>query len=184
MKTRSVVLAILVVAILATMLVPAVSAETQKLAFISAVSKAGGDAVFTFMIFGEFNHFDGTAYYNGQAYDLRCAPRGEKPDVLLCRGAATLGGKTVQVVVNGFSFITFVGLNEGYCNPVYDWGGGSADYPWVYYGDYCTPTQPAYGATAYLADYYSEGSSYWYEFLPNGNYPPYNMYGVGWYYIN
>jgi hypothetical protein len=184
-KLKNVVLAFFVVALLATLAVPAVSAETQKLALMSAVSKASGETVFTFLIYGELNNFDGTAYHNGQAYDLRCAPRGEKPDVLLCRGAAALGGKTVQVVVSGFSFVTYVEITESppslsYCYPVYDINFLSPNV-WFDHGDYCTPTQPEYGDMAWLAGYYLGPIVRPYMFLLDGMLPGINQFGSGWY---
>lgn len=179
-------MAILVIALLMTVIAPPASADTRKLALVTAVSKGGGEAVFTFLIYGEFEKFTGTAWHNGQAYDLRCAPRGEKPDVLLCRGAALLGGKFVQVVVNGFSFNTYVDQreNESYCNPVYDvaFGFDILD-PWAYYGDYCTPTQPAFGDEAWLSGYFPVGTSL-YIFSEDGCVIEFNEFGVGWYWAD
>jgi hypothetical protein len=188
MKKRSVFVAVLLALMIMLISTTAAGAESKRLALVNAVSRGGDQTVFTFIIYGEFKSFNGKAFWSGQAFDLDCKPKGNKPDVLLCRGHQELAGKFVQVVVNGFSFDTYVTAIEEIspsiplCNPVYDDAGYGSPMPesWEYYGDYCTPSPPNFGDTAILTGYYP--GTWTYIFMPNGSCPGVNGYGLGWYY--
>jgi len=183
-KIISIVLLVLVATLVFGVL-PA-GAKARRIGLISAkVEGNEGSTVFAFNVWGDFDKFTGWVRFHGEVYNLRCNQNPRDSKLVFCRtyDAPNMANQTVQVVVNGFSFDTFV-KHTDFCNPVYDWPWPAANGSWVDYGNFCTEDRPQIGDLELITIPNYGMSGYWY--LAEGGFcgpaGSWNDYGPGFYY--
>jgi hypothetical protein len=190
-KRKAIIIFTLVALLSMLFSVSTASAATRRIGLLTATVLEGqGGAEFSFRVWGEFDEFTGFVRHHGNVYDLHCSLDESDSRFLYCRMVGpSMGGQTVQVVVNGFSYMTYV-ESVGYCYPVFDWPYPDTSGPWVNYGDHCTKYQPNEGDT-YLLNGYWPGNlqDYFnYEYLLDGGFcgpdGSWNDYGQGFYFQN
>ena len=172
-----------------------VSASTKRISLINAVVKEDkGGLVLTFIVYGDFNKFSGYVRFGGKQHQLSCHLRKNTNNILVCRGAdhglSSSSNKTIQVVVNGFSFTTYINYKEAkqpkdsmenYCYPVFGLFYVSQPPPmYQQQGTHCQNTEANEGDQIY---YYNPtwSSSDWYTYHMDGtNFTPGTL-GPGYY---
>lgn len=192
MKRKAILIVTLVLLTSMLFSVSTASAATRRIGLISATSWESQDgAEFSFRVWGEFEGFTGFVRFQGKDYILHCSLDKADSRFLYCRMyGPSMAGKTVQVVVNGFSHTTYVSSAEPYCAPVYDWATDSGGWlygPWANYGDHCTKYVPTEGDSTSLSGYYPDDKIYPYVYLNDGGFcgpeGSWNNYGKGFYYV-
>jgi hypothetical protein len=123
------------------------SAATRRIGLITATATEGqGGAEFSFRVWGEFDEFTGFVRFHGNVYDLQCSLNEADSRFLYCRMIGpSMAEQTVQVVVNGFSYTTYVEQAEPYCIWVFDPQNPFRGLPWVNYCDPCNNNFPVVG---------------------------------------
>ena len=161
---RSRFLITLTLILLATLVVAtsSVSAETRRISLLNAFVQDGRGAIFTFRVFGDFEKFPGYVNANGNHYKLNCNIKASNGDILVCKGANqglnSLVGQTVDVVVAGFSFTTFM-KQKNNCYSIYDWDMEAGPPNWTAWdSSYCQIDKAEEGDT----------TSFWPEEWPGG----------------
>lgn len=186
MKSKTTAIVLLVLLVTLVMVVSPVSAATKNLSLVNAVvkDKRGGFTA-TFLVEGEFENFNGYVRHRGQTYKLNCNLKKTNSDVLVCHGANRgldkLAYQTVQIVVAGRSFSTYVKFVP-LCFGVYDWLGSDDPPNWWQVHEVCEEQMPAFGdfkpiETPVIGTWgylFSQGA-----FCPPGEF---NDFGMGWYY--
>ena len=165
------------------------SAETRNIVLWDATVTPNRGLVLTFKLYGDFNKFSGNVWFSGQSYGLNCHVKNTDDSILICQGSSrgldTLAHQTVQVVVNGFSFTTYVTVDETnpqICIPVYDYLGSPDSPIWWQVGTECSDTTPEFGSEKYFD---TSVDSTFYEYNGGGFCGPggsFNNYGDAWYY--
>ena len=182
---KSKLLIILTIVLLTTLVVATspVSAETRRISLLNATVIDGRGAIFTFRLFGDFEKFPAYVNFSGTHYKLNCNLKPSDNNILVCRGANrgldSLGGTTVEVVVAGFSFTTFVSVKEVYCYGIYDYDPEGV---WASIGKTCQSEKPPVGDAIewYNPDW---DDDFFYYFKNQGGFcGPQNDFGAGYYY--
>lgn len=181
------ILTLTVLAVLVLAVSPA-GAETRRISLLSAKLEYGRTAaVFTFRVWGDYDKFSGYILNSGNQTNLKCNLQ-ENGEILICRmakGVPGLGGKMVQVVVNGFSFDTVI-ENVPVCYSIYDWPQNlEVPFgPWEKYGEHCVEKEVKLGD---IEVFTTDAWGTWdYIFLNQGGFcgpdGSWNNYGEGYYY--